>query len=123
MVDENEKKRFSLSQDGTRIRARQGHSIKVDLGMHPLEPPTVLYHGTATRFLNAIRAEGLTSQGRHHVHLSKDQATALSVGQRHGTPVILTVDAKQMCADNFLFFRSENGVWLTDHVPAQYLSE
>ncbi len=120
LVAENDKKRFTL--DGDRIRAAQGHSIDVALGLEPVAPPEVLYHGTATRFVDAILTEGLTRQSRQHVHLSPDVATATKVGQRHGKPHIFTVDAKRMALDRVLFYRSENGVWLTDRVPAEYLS-
>ncbi len=121
VVETNDKRRFSLSADGTRIRARQGHSIRVDLGLEPVTPPGVLYHGTARRFLRSIRRQGLLRGERHHVHLSPDEATAHAVGRRHGRPVVLRVDAGRMHADGHAFYLSENGVWLTDQVPAEYL--
>ncbi|MEL7169013.1 MAG: RNA 2'-phosphotransferase [Bacteroidota bacterium] len=122
VVATNAKQRFALSDDGTCIRANQGHSVNIDLGLTPSEPPTVLYHGTARKNLDSIRAHGLVRRQRHHVHLSADTETATKVGQRHGKPVVLTVDAAQMNADGFTFYRSENGVWLTDAVPAAYLT-
>ena len=118
----NDKQRYAISDDGRRIRARQGHSIDVDLGLPALAPPPVLYHGTATRFLDAILREGLTKRQRHHVHLSADVATATNVGARHGRPVVLRVDAAAMAAAGHVFHRSENGVWLTDAVPAAFLA-
>jgi len=120
VVATNDKKRFSLSQDGSRIRANQGHSVKVDLGLAERTPPRFLYHGTATRFLKSIRPEGLKPSGRRHVHLSSDHDTAVVVGQRHGKPVVLKIEAARMCADGHKFYRSENGVWLTDSVPPGY---
>lgn len=122
VVATNNKKRFTLSEDGLRIRAAQGHSIQVDLEFKPTQAPDVLYHGTAERFWDAIRREGLRSMSRQHVHLSADRETALNVGGRHGKPIILVVDAKQMQSDGFVFFVSDNGVWLTDTVPTQYVS-
>lgn len=122
VVASNDKQRFRLSDDGRRIRASQGHSIPIELGLAPREPPETLYHGTATRFLRSILASGLRSAGRHHVHLSSDHETARRVGARHGTPVILVIDATAMWRDGHRFFRSDNGVWLTDHVPPDYLS-
>jgi len=122
VVATSDKKRFALSDDGRRIRANQGHSIEVELGLAPLTPPDVLYHGTATRFLESILRTGLDKRERHHVHLSVDLAIARSVGQRYGQVVLLEVDARRMQADGHLFFRSDNGVWLTDAVPARYLS-
>jgi len=120
VVETNDKKRFTL--DGNRIRAAQGHSVQVSLGLSAVVPPDVLYHGTATRFVEAIRAEGLTPQSRQQVHLSADVETATTVGQRHGKPHIFKVDAVRMARDGFAFFQADNGVWLTDRVPAEYLS-
>ena len=122
VVETSDKKRFSVSADGSRIRAAQGHSVSVELGLAPRQPPPLLYHGTATRFVASILSEGLKPQGRQHVHLSLDEATALRVGQRHGKPSILRVDAHAMHAKGFKFYLADNGVWLTDHVPPQFLA-
>ncbi|MFK4486570.1 RNA 2'-phosphotransferase [Bradyrhizobium sp. USDA 336] len=122
VVAESDKKRFSLSPETDRIRAAQGHSFSVELGLAPQEPPSILYHGTATRFVEAILSEGLKPQARQQVHLSSDEATAQRVGQRHGKPHIFKVDAGSMHAKGFNFFRAENGVWLTDHVPPEFLA-
>ncbi len=121
VVRANDKQRFAFSEDGAKIRASQGHSIEVDLGLQPLTPPDVLYHGTASRFLDSILATGLQRQNRQHVHLSADEQTAVRVGQRHGKPIVLHVDAGGMHADGHAFFLSANGVWLTAHVPPTYL--
>ncbi len=122
VVTTNDKQRFLLSADGQRIRANQGHSIKVDLNLQPQEPPPLLYHGTATRFLNSIKQEGLKPGQRHHVHLSTDVATAMAVGQRYGKPVILQVASGEMFQAGYEFFLSENWIWLTEHVPPQFLT-
>jgi putative RNA 2'-phosphotransferase len=121
IVQTNDKKRFALSEDGTRIRASQGHSIEVDLALNPVQPPEVLYHGTATRFLEAIRKDGLKAMSRQHVHLSPDEPTAVKVGQRHGKAVVLRVKAGEMSRAGRKFFRSENGVWLIDAVEPAFL--
>ncbi len=121
VVEENSKQRFAISDDGRRIRANQGHSIEVELGLQPVTPPTLLYHGTATRFVDAIRREGLVKRSRQHVHLSADAGTATTVGARHGKPVVLIVRAGEMAAVGHAFFRSENGVWLTDAVPVEFI--
>jgi len=123
IVAENEKQRFAFSDDGQRIRARQGHSVDVDLALAPQVPPEILFHGTATRFLESIRATGLESRSRQHVHLSRDEATAVQVGQRHGKPVVLKVLAGQMHAAGHEFYLSENNVWLTAQVPPEFLDE
>lgn len=122
LVDSNDKKRFIISEDGLRIRANQGHSIKVDLNLKAKTPPPLLYHGTATRFVDSIMAEGLTPQQRHHVHLSHDVKTAKAVGRRYGILAMLTIDAQAMHEHGHVFYQSENGVWLTDKVPVQFLS-
>lgn len=121
IVQLNNKQRFAISADGTRIRANQGHSVAVDLGLAACVPPDQLYHGTAETNLGAIMAEGLTRRGRHHVHLSPDTDTARKVGMRHGKPVVLTVDARAMHDAGHVFLLSENGVWLSELVPADYL--
>ncbi|KQZ26238.1 RNA 2'-phosphotransferase [Duganella sp. Root1480D1] len=121
IVENSDKQRFAISADGMKIRANQGHSVDIALGLAPHTPPEQLFHGTATRFLDSIREIGLHSASRQHVHLSSDRATAEKVGSRHGNPVILTVETGQMARDGRLFYVSENGVWLTDAVPAQYL--
>jgi putative RNA 2'-phosphotransferase len=119
----SDKKRFTLSDDGLRVRAAQGHSVTVDLGLQPVTPPEVLYHGTATRFREPILLEGLKPQARQQVHLSADTETATKVGQRHGKPLIFNVAAGQMHAQGHRFFQADNGVWLTDTVPPEFLSE
>lgn len=121
VVETNNKKRFAYSENGLRIRASQGHSIKVDLGLAPATPPKFLYHGTVNKFLKSIKAEGLKRGSRQHVHLSLDEATATNVGSRRGKPVILTIDAERMYQDGLNIFLSANGVWLTDFVPTEYI--
>jgi putative RNA 2'-phosphotransferase len=121
VVADNDKQRFAFNDDRTRIRASQGHSIQVDLALVQTEPPQVLYHGTASRFLKSILAEGLRASGRHHVHLSADIDTARRVGARHGFPAILRVDTGRMRADGLAFYCSDNGVWLTEAVLPRYL--
>lgn len=121
LVATSDKKRFTISEDGRRIRAAQGHSVKVDLGLAPQVPPVELYHGTASASLDDIFAQGLVPGRRQQVHLSPDPETARLVGRRHGKPVVLRVETAQMHEDGHLFYRADNGVWLTDNVPARYL--
>jgi putative RNA 2'-phosphotransferase len=121
VVEHNNKQRFAISEDGQRIRANQGHSINVELGLMPITPPAMLYHGTATRFVDSIQRQGLLKRGRQHVHLSADDDTATKVGMRHGAPVVLIVHAAAMATAGHLFFCSDNRVWLTDAVPATFI--
>ena len=123
IVAQNDKKRFTLSPDGARIRAAQGHSVPVDLSLTQATPPEHLFHGTARASLQAIRAEGLRPGARRQVHLSIDRATARQVGSRHGKPHVLLVKAAQMQSDGYAFYRADNGVWLTDAVPPAYLAD
>lgn len=122
VVATNNKRRFGYSPDGLSIRANQGHTVAVDLGLAATAPPPVLYHGTADRHLASIFREGLRPMARQDVHLSADTETATRVGARHGRPVVLTVNAAAMAAAGHRFRLSDNGVWLTDAVPPQYLS-
>jgi putative RNA 2'-phosphotransferase len=122
IVDTDDKSRYQFSPDGKRIRASQGHSIAVDLGYQPAKPPDVLYHGTATRFIESIRKTGLQKRDRHHVHLSVSTEVATTVGKRYGQPVSLVIDAAGMHRDGHVFYRSENNVWLTEEVPVRYIS-
>jgi putative RNA 2'-phosphotransferase len=121
IVDNNNKKRFVIDGKLQRIRASQGHSIKVDLGYEPKSPPSILYHGTAKHHLADILKNGLKKRSRHHVHLSVSADTALEVGKRHGVPSILTIYSHQMEQDGYVFYVSDNGVWLTEHVPVKYI--
>lgn len=122
VVATSDKQRFALDATGAKIRANQGHSVDVDLQLRAVEPPEHLYHGTGAQTVPAILREGLLKQQRHHVHLSGDVETARKVGARHGRPAVLVVAAAAMRADGFEFYRADNGVWLTGHVPPRYLS-
>jgi len=116
----NDKKRFEYNADKSKIRACQGHSIKVDLDLPPSIPPEILYHGTATKFIDFINKDGIIAKGRDFVHLSIDRDTANKVGSRHGKPAILLVESGRMYRDGLKFYLSTNGVWLTKEVPPKY---
>ena len=122
VVRTNDKQRFSFSPDGRLIRANQGHSVKVELGYEATLPPPVLYHGTAERSLPSIKRQGLVKGRRHHVHLSDRPETAAAVGRRYGVPVVLEIASGRMHRDGHSFFRSANGVWLAEFVPAEYIT-
>ena len=123
IVDNNNKKRFAFNEDGSKIRASQGHSVEIDLAYEPIQPPEELFHGTAERFMNSILKEGLKKRNRHHVHLSAILETAEQVGARHGRLVVLKVDSGEMYKEGYAFYKSENDVWLTDHVPVRFLRQ
>lgn len=121
IVATSDKKRFAFSDNGQCIRASQGHSVEVDLQYPPQTPPEILYHGTATRFLEGIRTSGLQRMDRHDVHLSAETKVTVQVGGRHGKPVLLTIRAGEMHRAGHVFRCSANGVWLVNHVPAQFI--
>ncbi|MFP1741327.1 RNA 2'-phosphotransferase [Lonsdalea quercina] len=124
IVDSSDKKRFTISDDGLRIRAAQGHSTQqVNIAYTEKKPPDILYHGTASRFISAIREHDLIPLSRQYVHLSPDEDTAMQVGQRHGKPVVLKIKALNMYEQGFKFFQADNGVWLTDTVPYRFIQE
>lgn len=121
IVATNAKQRFAINETSNKIRANQGHSIDINLGYINQKPPEILYHGTSKNTVDAILKDGLKKQNRQHVHLSKDIETAIQVGQRHGKPFVFIVLAETMYNDNYAFYISDNGVWLTDYVPVKYL--
>ncbi|QVK18163.1 RNA 2'-phosphotransferase [Mycoplasmatota bacterium] len=120
IVETNNKQRFAFNDNKTKIRANQGHSIAVDVELEELIPPDILYHGTSKRFLENILKDGITKQNRNHVHLSANVDTALIVGKRHGNPIVLKINSKQMSNDGIKFYKSKNNVWLTDYVNSKY---
>lgn len=123
VVKTNNKKRFAFNEDKTKIRANQGHSIKVEHGFTPINPPDVLYHGTGEKNEANILKSGLDKGKRHHVHLSQNVEIALVVGKRHGKPIVFEVNSNEMYSDGFGFYKSKNDVWLTDKVPSKYLKK
>lgn len=127
IVDNNDKQRFSFNDDRTKIRANQGHSLKdINLDLKEVEPPTYLYHGTSPSFLKNIKINGILKRNRNHVHLTDDVKTAYNVGKRHSKdqdPSILMIKSKLMSFNGFKFYKSENGVWLSDNIPPEYFTE
>ncbi|TAE54334.1 MAG: RNA 2'-phosphotransferase [Nostocales cyanobacterium] len=122
VVNTNDKKRFSFDETFTLIRANQGHTTEVDLKLSPIVPPEILYHGTGKKSVESILQTGLSKMSRHHVHLSSDIHTAKIVGARHGKPVVFVVNSQEMSQDGYVFYLSDNGVWLVDHVPPYFIN-
>ena len=123
IVETNDKKRYEFSEDKKKIRARQGHSVNVNVDLTEAVPPDELYHGTAIRFIDSIEENGINSGTRQYVHLSKDRETAINVGKRHGRPCVIIIDTKQMKNDGIKFYLSNNGVWMTKFVDKRYIKE
>ena len=122
IVETNNKQRFTFNNTNTRIRANQGHSVDVDLGLKTSRPPRKLYHGTVQKAIKGIKETGLKKMNRHALHLSEDVATATNVGSRRGDAIILEIDSAHMDVDGFDFYQSKNGVWLIDNVPPKYIN-
>jgi len=122
LVINNDKSRFAFSPDKLKIRANQGHSIEVDLELESIKPPIHLYHGTTKEAYELIKEQGIKKMNRQHVHLSHSTVTALMVaGRRRSESVILTVDSLKMAAHGIKFYKSDNGVYLTDFVDPKYI--
>jgi len=121
IVRTDNKQRYSFNEDKTKIRANQGHSINVDVELKENVPPEILYHGTGEKYVDSINTEGLKPKSRLYVHLSKDIDTAIKVGSRHGKPVVYKISAGEMHRQGYQFYLSENGVWLTKIVPADFI--
>ena len=123
IVRTDEKQRYVFNEDHSLIRASQGHSVAVDVGLEELTPPDVLWHGTGEKYISSIDVQGLLPKGRLYVHLSSDVETAKKVGSRHGKPIIYRIDCKKMVEDGYSFYFSANHVWLTKEVPVKYLEK
>ena len=123
VVRTDNKQRYSFNEDKTLIRANQGHSIQVDVGLEQKEPPEFLYHGTGKKYVESISKQGLIPKSRLYVHLSKDTETAVNVGKRHGEVVLYLIKSREMHQNQYKFYLSENGVWLTKEVPVEYMEE
>jgi len=121
-VKTNDKQRFTISENGQKIRAAQGHSVDIDLALQPIKLPEILFHGTASANLNSIFEQGIYSAKRQYVHLSSNEKTALTVGSRHGKAIVLKINTRQMFKEGFKFFKADNGVWLTNHILSKYIS-
>lgn len=121
IVREDDKGRYSFDEKKEKIRANQGHSIIVELDLKEIMPSTILYHGTATRFLERIKEKGIIKGKRQYVHLSDNIETAKSVGKRHGEVVILPIDIEGLNKIGHKFYLSENKVWLSDDIPSKYI--
>lgn len=121
IIDSDDKGRFEFSKDDMSVRALYGHSIDVDLGLEPETPPTILYHGTAEKYLESIMQDGLKPRKRNFVHLSETIEVAERVGSRHGTSIVLAVDTDSMTSQGYNFYKAKNGVWLTEHIPVRFI--
>ncbi|MDS0526746.1 RNA 2'-phosphotransferase [Clostridium sp. SHJSY1] len=120
IIKNSDKKRYELVDE--KIRALYGHSVPMKILKESQEPPDVLFHGTARRFMESIKNLGLQPKGRQYVHLSADIETAFQVGKRHDNkPVLLMIDAKKAWKDGIKFYLGNDKVWLADYVPSKYI--
>ena len=126
IVSADAKQRYRFSSDGRSIKACQGHSLPfVEPELTVTAPPPVLYHGTTRQACRLIRQSGYISRmQRHAVHLQREKAPAWKSAKRwKQNPVILVIDSRRMAEDGYVFGVSENGVWCTEQVPAEYIIE
>lgn len=124
IVYSDEKQRYSFNEDKTKIRANQGHSVNVDVGLEKCNPPTFLYHGTSQKYVESIDKFGLIPKERLYVHLSSDIQTAINVGKRHGKDIVVyRVNSLSMWQRGYEFYISKNGVFLTEGVPPMFLTK
>lgn len=121
IIENDNKGRFEFSEDKSSVRTLYGHSIDVNLGLEPIIPPPVLYHGTAEKYINSIMKEGLRPRKRNFVHLSETMDMAKQVGTRHGSPVVLSIDIEAMIRAGYKFYKAPNGIWLTGDIPPKFL--
>ena len=120
VVESPGRRRFEIT--GDRIRALYGHTAFRPT-YEPVEPPDVLYHGTAPETREAIKREGLRPMQRQYVHLAATRETAHSIALRHThEPVILSIDASRAHADGMAFYHPTEEIYLCAHVPATYIT-
>ena len=122
IVFTNDKQRFMFNEDLTKIRATPGDGVVFDLGLLSVVPPEVLYYGAPAMYLDDIAKWGINKMNRQYVHLSPDPDSAMVVAAKKIGPVPLKIAAFEMYENETLFYQSDFDVWLTDHVPSQYVS-
>lgn len=123
IVNNDEKGRYSFNDNITRIRANQGHSINVNIEFEKVIPEHDLYHGTKFSNFNNIKSQGLLKMSRQFVHLSKDINIAADSGKRWKEDLLICkIDTKSMINDGYIFFKSENNVYLIKYIPPEYIT-
>ena len=128
--DVGKNERFSFNADHTRIRADYGNSLGLELSdmyFDSKTPPDILYHGTSLDALEGIKEKGIIrfaygkNKPRDHIFLTESIAVAKKKGARHGRSVTLPIDSYRMHQDGYLFYHAKLDIWLTDHVPSEYI--
>lgn len=114
-----DKKRMELSDDKTKIRAVQGHSLpflQEDGLLEKLtENPGPLYHGTYPKLVSLIEKNGLSKMSRNHIHMTTgfpEDGEVIS-GMRSSCSRIIVINYDRAVAQGIEFFRSSNGVILS----------
>lgn len=121
IIEADDKKRYEYSSDRLWVRACQGHSVDVDLGLKRVVPKCRLYHGTASKLRGVVEQDGLKKMKRQYVHLTDNIDTAVKVGSRHGNPIVYEIDVDGFIQDGGEFWLSANNVWLSKDIPSRYL--
>tara|TARA_Y200000002_G_C22637765_1_gene645508 strand:- start:3 stop:578 length:576 start_codon:yes stop_codon:yes gene_type:complete len=118
IVDADNKSRFSLNFKGNKIfiRANQGHSSGNlnDNNMLALINKQIpgCYHATYSSNLNSIKKNGISRMKRKHIHIAEsDEAKS---GKRSSCNIKILINMELAINDGIKFYRSENGVILTE---------
>ncbi|EGW31208.1 uncharacterized protein SPAPADRAFT_61790 [Spathaspora passalidarum NRRL Y-27907] len=134
IVHSNDKKRFTINEEGDAICANQGHSLK-KVSNPNLDPMTLdeliglnIYHGTYKNKLPKMKESGgLSRMNRNHIHFTCRAYHTLS-GTRHNANVLVYVDVEKCVANGIQFFKSLNNVILTEgdsngQIPWEFVSK
>lgn len=109
--------------EGEEVRATYAHSIEVDLDLPSDDVPETLYYPVAEEEVDLILERGLTPTDRQKVHLSKTYESAMAAGvHRADNPIILQVNSDEATRDGIRIMQAGKTVYVTDEVPAEYLS-
>lgn len=142
IVSTNDKKRYELQKilnESTGktelyIRATQGHTIKNikdDELLTKIEDSTqfqTAVHGTYFKFWDSIKAKGLKTMSRNHIHFAPGYPGENQVisGMRSSCDLYIEIDLKKAMENGMKFYLSSNNVILTSGfdgvIPTKYFT-
>lgn len=119
LVESDEKGRYEI--DESRIRARYGHSVDVDLDYEECDIP-FLYYGASPEEVDVLLENGIFPIKQRYVHLSTSYDKAEEVALIHTeSPVILQIDVFKAQEDGISFKVATEHIVLTDKIPPEYI--